>query len=47
LEVQLKTLASNSAQKDKEIVELKQAALKDSGKVISLTPVTFFVVVIH
>ncbi|KFR11546.1 Kinesin-like KIF20B [Opisthocomus hoazin] len=32
LEVQLKTLASNSAQKDKEIVELKQAALKDSGK---------------
>ncbi|NXQ81998.1 KI20B protein, partial [Nyctibius grandis] len=32
LEVQLKTLASNAIQKDKEIAELKQAALKDSGK---------------
>ncbi|KAM9610513.1 kinesin-like protein KIF20B isoform 2-T3 [Morphnus guianensis] len=33
LEVQLKTLASNSIDKDKEIAELKQAALlKDSGK---------------
>ncbi|NXA26064.1 KI20B protein, partial [Ibidorhyncha struthersii] len=32
LEVQLKTLASNNTQKDKEIAELKQAALKDSGK---------------
>ncbi|NXV29607.1 KI20B protein, partial [Rissa tridactyla] len=30
LEVQLKTLASNNTQKDKEIAELKQAALKDS-----------------
>uniref|UniRef100_A0A8B9F3T2 Kinesin family member 20B n=1 Tax=Amazona collaria TaxID=241587 RepID=A0A8B9F3T2_9PSIT len=36
LEVQLKTLASNSTQKDKEIAELKQAALKDLGKVLSL-----------
>ncbi|NXO52160.1 KI20B protein, partial [Aramus guarauna] len=32
LEVQLKTLASNTTQKDKEIAELKQAALKDSEK---------------
>ncbi|KFP62914.1 Kinesin-like KIF20B, partial [Cariama cristata] len=32
LEVQLKTLAFNTMQKDKEIAELKQAALKDSGK---------------
>ncbi|XP_075614401.1 kinesin-like protein KIF20B isoform X6 [Balearica regulorum gibbericeps] len=32
LEVQLKALASNTAQKDKEIAELKQAALKDSEK---------------
>ncbi|KFQ61933.1 Kinesin-like KIF20B, partial [Pelecanus crispus] len=32
LEVQLKTLASNTTQKDKEIAELKQAALKDSVK---------------
>ncbi|KAM6092544.1 kinesin-like protein KIF20B isoform 2-T2 [Theristicus caerulescens] len=32
LEVQLKTLASNTTQKDKEIAELKQAALKDTGK---------------
>ncbi|KFQ50240.1 Kinesin-like KIF20B [Nestor notabilis] len=32
LEVQLKTLASNTTQKDKEIAELKQAALKDLGK---------------
>ncbi|NXJ38805.1 KI20B protein, partial [Ciconia maguari] len=32
LEVQLKTLVSNTAQKDKEIAELKQAALKDTGK---------------
>ncbi|XP_035753277.1 kinesin-like protein KIF20B isoform X2 [Egretta garzetta] len=32
LEVQLKTLASNTTQKDKEIAELKQAALKASGK---------------
>ncbi|KFV43856.1 Kinesin-like KIF20B, partial [Gavia stellata] len=32
LEVQLKTLASNTAQKDEEIAELKQLALKDSGK---------------
>uniref|UniRef100_A0A663EEH3 Kinesin family member 20B n=1 Tax=Aquila chrysaetos chrysaetos TaxID=223781 RepID=A0A663EEH3_AQUCH len=33
LEVQLKTLASNTIDKDKEITELKQAALlKDSGK---------------
>ncbi|NXV18560.1 KI20B protein, partial [Cepphus grylle] len=32
LEVQLKTLASNNTQKDKEIAELKQAALKESEK---------------
>ncbi|XP_053928226.1 kinesin-like protein KIF20B [Cuculus canorus] len=32
LEVQLKTLASNAMQKDKELAELKEAALKDSGK---------------
>ncbi|KAM9549791.1 kinesin-like protein KIF20B isoform 2-T2 [Guaruba guarouba] len=32
LEVQLKALASNSTQKDKEIAELKQAALKDLGQ---------------
>ncbi|KFQ77663.1 Kinesin-like KIF20B [Phaethon lepturus] len=32
LEVQLKTLASTTTQKDKEIAELKQAAPKDSGK---------------
>ncbi|XP_074764479.1 kinesin-like protein KIF20B [Athene noctua] len=32
LEVQLKTLASITVQKDKEIAELKQAAAKDSGK---------------
>ncbi|NXN08439.1 KI20B protein, partial [Indicator maculatus] len=32
LEIQLKTLASNMIQKDKEIAELKQAALKDSEK---------------
>ncbi|XP_074740190.1 LOW QUALITY PROTEIN: kinesin-like protein KIF20B [Strix uralensis] len=32
LEVQPKTLASNTIQKDKEIAELKQAAVKDSGK---------------
>ncbi|XP_026706740.1 kinesin-like protein KIF20B [Athene cunicularia] len=32
LEVQLKTLASITVQKDKEIAELKQAAVKDSGK---------------
>ncbi|XP_069720441.1 kinesin-like protein KIF20B [Phaenicophaeus curvirostris] len=32
LEVELKTLASNAMQKDKEIAELKEAALKDSGK---------------
>ncbi|KGL96268.1 Kinesin-like KIF20B [Charadrius vociferus] len=32
LEVQLKTLASNNTQKDKEIAELKQGALKDSAK---------------
>ncbi|NWH63466.1 KI20B protein, partial [Geococcyx californianus] len=32
LEVQLKTLACKVMQKDKEIVELKQAALKDSEK---------------
>ncbi|OXB60517.1 hypothetical protein ASZ78_002148 [Callipepla squamata] len=32
LEVQLKALASNAIQKDKEIAELKQYALKDSGK---------------
>ncbi|XP_030342416.1 kinesin-like protein KIF20B isoform X3 [Strigops habroptila] len=32
LEVQLKTLASNTTQKEKEIAELKQAALKDLGK---------------
>ncbi|NWS70147.1 KI20B protein, partial [Crotophaga sulcirostris] len=32
LEVQLKTLASDVMQKDKEIMELKQAALKDSEK---------------
>ncbi|NXH76680.1 KI20B protein, partial [Hydrobates tethys] len=37
LELQLKSLASNTMQKDKEIAELKQAALKDSGKVISLS----------
>uniref|UniRef100_A0A663LY24 Kinesin family member 20B n=1 Tax=Athene cunicularia TaxID=194338 RepID=A0A663LY24_ATHCN len=35
LEVQLKTLASITVQKDKEIAELKQAAVKDSGKVLS------------
>uniref|UniRef100_A0A8D0EJR0 Kinesin motor domain-containing protein n=1 Tax=Strix occidentalis caurina TaxID=311401 RepID=A0A8D0EJR0_STROC len=35
LEVQLKTLVSNTIQKDKEIAELKQAAVKDSGKVLS------------
>lgn len=33
LEVQLKTLASKTIQKDKEIAELKQSVLKDSGKV--------------
>ncbi|NXH10307.1 KI20B protein, partial [Bucco capensis] len=33
LEVQLKTLTSSTIQKDKEISELKQAALKDLGKV--------------
>ncbi|NXG59553.1 KI20B protein, partial [Hemiprocne comata] len=32
LEVQLKTLASNAIQKDKEIAELKQAALEDPEK---------------
>ncbi|XP_035423307.1 kinesin-like protein KIF20B [Cygnus atratus] len=32
LEVQLKTLASKTIQKDKEIAELKQSVLKDSGK---------------
>ncbi|CAN0173625.1 unnamed protein product [Bubo scandiacus] len=32
LEVQLKTLVSNTIQKDKEIAELKQAAVKDPGK---------------
>ncbi|NXG32298.1 KI20B protein, partial [Dromaius novaehollandiae] len=32
LEIQLRTLASSTTQKDKEIAELKQAALKDSGK---------------
>ncbi|XP_047925109.2 kinesin-like protein KIF20B isoform X2 [Anser cygnoides] len=32
LEVQLKTLASETIQKDKEIAELKQSVLKDSGK---------------
>ncbi|NXF44949.1 KI20B protein, partial [Oceanites oceanicus] len=32
LELQLKTLASTTTQKDEEIAELKQAALKDSGK---------------
>ncbi|XP_061204922.1 LOW QUALITY PROTEIN: kinesin-like protein KIF20B [Neopsephotus bourkii] len=32
LEIQLKTLVSNSTQKDKEIAELKEAALKDLGK---------------
>ncbi|XP_065527958.1 kinesin-like protein KIF20B isoform X3 [Lathamus discolor] len=32
LEIQLKTLVSNTTQKDKEIAELKQAALKDLGK---------------
>ncbi|KAM6066927.1 kinesin-like protein KIF20B [Chlamydotis macqueenii] len=32
LEVRLKTLASSITQKDKEIAELKQAALEDSGK---------------
>ncbi|KAM9285323.1 kinesin-like protein KIF20B [Morus bassanus] len=32
LEVQLKTLASNITEKNKEIAELKQAALKDGGK---------------
>lgn len=38
LEVQLKTLASNAIDKDKEIAELKQAVLlKDSGKVICLS----------
>ncbi|KFV65225.1 Kinesin-like KIF20B [Dryobates pubescens] len=32
LEIQLKTLASNMIQKDKEIAELKEAALRDSEK---------------
>ncbi|NXJ67484.1 KI20B protein, partial [Rostratula benghalensis] len=32
LEVQLKTLASNNTQKDKEIAELKEAALQDAEK---------------
>nr|XP_013802108.1 PREDICTED: kinesin-like protein KIF20B [Apteryx mantelli mantelli] len=32
LEIQLRTLASSTTQKDKEIAELKQAVLKDSGK---------------
>ncbi|XP_062436013.1 kinesin-like protein KIF20B [Rhea pennata] len=32
LEIQLRTLASSTTQKDKEIAELKQAALKDLGK---------------
>ncbi|NWY00347.1 KI20B protein, partial [Nothoprocta ornata] len=32
LEIQLRTLASSITQKDKEIAELKQATLKDSGK---------------
>ncbi|KAM6329782.1 kinesin-like protein KIF20B [Podargus strigoides] len=32
LEVQIKALLSNAVQKDKEIAELKEAALKDSGK---------------
>ncbi|NXL87199.1 KI20B protein, partial [Alectura lathami] len=32
LEVQLKTLTSSAIQKDKEIAELKQSALKESGK---------------
>ncbi|NXN29625.1 KI20B protein, partial [Nycticryphes semicollaris] len=32
LEVQLKTLASNNTQKDKEIAELKEAALQGAGK---------------
>uniref|UniRef100_A0A8C9LDU2 Kinesin family member 20B n=1 Tax=Pavo cristatus TaxID=9049 RepID=A0A8C9LDU2_PAVCR len=36
LEVQLKTLASNAIQKEKEIAELKQSALRDSSKVSSL-----------
>ncbi|KFP43149.1 Kinesin-like KIF20B, partial [Chlamydotis macqueenii] len=35
LEVRLKTLASSITQKDKEIAELKQAALEDSGKHIN------------
>ncbi|NXT48115.1 KI20B protein, partial [Pluvianellus socialis] len=35
LEVQLKTLASKNTQKNKEIAELKQAALKDAGKLIN------------
>uniref|UniRef100_A0A8C8AG78 Kinesin family member 20B n=1 Tax=Otus sunia TaxID=257818 RepID=A0A8C8AG78_9STRI len=35
LEVQLKTLVSNTIQKDKEIAELKQAAVKDSGKSVN------------
>lgn len=37
LEVQIKTLASKTIQKDKEIEELKQATVKDSAKVISLS----------
>ncbi|XP_030900519.2 kinesin-like protein KIF20B [Melopsittacus undulatus] len=32
LEIQLKTLVSNTTEKDKEIAELKQAALKNLGK---------------
>uniref|UniRef100_A0A8C3KMY2 Kinesin family member 20B n=1 Tax=Calidris pygmaea TaxID=425635 RepID=A0A8C3KMY2_9CHAR len=36
LEVQLKTLASNNTQKDKEIAELKEAALQAAQKVTSL-----------
>uniref|UniRef100_A0A8B9PCJ1 Kinesin family member 20B n=1 Tax=Apteryx owenii TaxID=8824 RepID=A0A8B9PCJ1_APTOW len=34
LEIQLRTLASSTTQKDKEIAELKQAVLKDSGKML-------------
>ncbi|XP_042747377.1 kinesin-like protein KIF20B, partial [Lagopus leucura] len=32
LEVQLKTLAANAVQREREIAELKRSALKDSSK---------------
>lgn len=36
MEVQLKTLAANAMQREREIAELKRSALKDSSKVSSL-----------